>query len=276
MKRTFDIWILIFIIFLTLIGIVMIFSSSLVMASKSSFYNFDAYYFLKRQIIWLIFGSLILILAFRADWIFLRKFSLIGIIFTIILLILVLIPGVGKTVLGARRWIDLGFLSFQPSEIAKFTLIFYLADVISRKYDKFEKPTFLIIPFLILGIFCFLIEKEPDLGTVLILGGTFLGILYLGGIKKHYLLSLILSGIVLVGFRILHESYRLRRLTAFINPWKDPQDSGYHIIQSLIALGSGGIFGLGLGQSRQKFFYLPEQHTDFIFAILGEELGLIG
>lgn len=274
--RSIDYWLLIFVLALVTLGLIIVFSASSVSASSSQRFSNDVFYFFKRQFLWILIGFAGMLAAVNLDLMKARRFAFPVIILCIALLFLVLIPGIGVCVSGARRWLSLGFFSFQPSEFAKLALIFYMADIIERRKEKFKEIKGVIIPLIILGIICLLIEKEPDLGTTLVVAGTFFGLIFLSGYPVKYILGLAGAGVAVIAARILHESYRVKRMLAFINPWKDPLDTGYHTIQSLIALGSGGIFGVGLGQSRQKFFYLPEQHTDFIFAILGEELGLVG
>lgn len=275
-KGYIDWWLLIFVTSLVIIGAIMIFSASSATAQASKFCNYDAYYFFKKQLIWALIGFVGMVLAYKVDLMSARKFSVFGIIVSLILLVLVLIPGIGVCVMGARRWLVVGPLGFQPAEIAKFALVFYMADMASRQRQNLRNFSRLLPSLLILAVFCLLIEKEPDLGTTLVIAGVYVVMIFLAGVRKKYILSMVFTGIAFVVYRIFSESYRMRRITAFFDPWKDPENTGYHIIQSLIAIGSGGIFGLGLGLSRQKFFYLPEQHTDFIFAIIGEELGLIG
>jgi cell division protein FtsW len=257
-------------------GIIMVFSASSVTSSALEDCNNDALFYLKRQIIWAVIGTVVFIMASRIDLFKLSRWSLLGMFFSIILLFLVLIPGIGHATMGARRWIGFGPFQFQPAEIAKLFFVIYLADYLSRRGDRIVEFKRLIPVIAMTAIVVFLIEKEPDLGTSLVIGGTLMGMLFMSGARLEHLAILCVSGTMVVGIRILGEGYRVTRLLSFLNPWKDPQGSGYHIIQSLIALGSGGIKGLGLGQSRQKFFYLPEQYTDFIYSILGEELGIIG
>lgn len=257
------------------IGVIMVYSSSAV----SAYVNFsDSYYFLKRQLIWVSLGFLAMLFTMSLDyhvWRTLAKPIMLG---TLILLLLVLIPGVGKVVNGARRWIGFGsFGAFQPSEIAKLSMTLFCADSLSRYQDRINSFFKGLMPHLVmLAIIFGLILKEPDLGTALVIGGTVFILLFSAGAKISHLVSLGVTGIAGIIVAIIVEPYRLRRLLAFSDPWSDPLNTGYHIIQSLYAIGSGGLFGVGLGRSREKFLYLPEPHTDFIFAILAEELGFIG
>jgi len=252
----------------------MVYSSSAV----SAYVNFnDSYYFLKRQIIWVTLGIIAMLFTLNLDYHVWRKLAAPILIVTLILLILVLIPGLGKVVNGARRWLGFGSLYLQPSEIAKLSMVLFSSASLARHQEKITSFVKGLVPQLLILLLVFgLILKEPDLGTALAIGGTVFVLLFTAGAKLSHLTSLGLVGVVGIIAAIILEPYRLKRLLAFSNPWADPLDTGYHIIQSLYALGSGGLFGVGLGRSREKFLYLPEPHTDFIFAILGEELGFIG
>ena len=175
------------------------------------------------------------------------------------------------------RWIDLGFVQFQPSEFVKFALVVYLASALSNKGEKIKELYRGLAPLLgvVLAV-CFLIMKQPDLGSVLVIYGTALAMFFLSGASLIHLGVLAALSVAAILFLSVFQPYRMARLLAFLNPWSDPKGIGYHIIQSLIAVGSGGIFGMGIGLSRQKFFYIPQPHTDFIFAVVCEEIGLIG
>ena len=268
-----------FILFYTVIallsvGVIMVYSSSAV----SAYVNFnDSYYFFKRQIIWVTLGIIAMLFTLNIDYHMWRKMGVPILIVTLVLLILVLIPGLGKVVNGARRWLGFGSLYLQPSEIAKLSMVLFCSASLARHQGKITDFTKGIVPQLLILLLVFgLILKEPDLGTAMAIGGTIFVLLFTAGAKLSHLSSLGVAGVVGIVAAIFFEPYRLKRLLAFSNPWADPLDTGYHIIQSLYALGSGGLFGVGLGRSREKFLYLPEPHTDFIFAILGEELGFIG
>ena len=261
-------------VILICIGVVMIYSSSSIYAVEK--YK-DGFFFLKRHLTFLGIGLVLTLFFMSIDYRRLKQYSRPLLILALILLVLVLIPGVGREVSGARRWFRFKFLSFQPSELAGLAVIIYIADFISRKGNLIK--TFFkgfLPPMAILGLCACLIIVQPDLGSVIALGVVVLVMLFVAGVRPVYVLSLILSSLPVLYFLIFHVSYRKARILAFLNPWLDPKGTGFQIIQSQIALGSGGIFGVGLGHSKQKLFYLPAAHTDFIFSIIGEELGLLG
>lgn len=261
-------------VILICIGIVMIYSVSSIYAWEK--YK-DGFFFLKRHISFLAIGILLTFLVMSVDY---RKFRRIAkplLILSLVLLVLVLIPGIGREVSGARRWFRFKFISFQPSELASMGIIIYIADFISRKGNIINQLLRGFLPsILVLGLCALLILMQPDLGTTLAIGIVVFIMLFVAGIKVSYLLSIMLMSLPVLYLMIFSIPYRRMRILAFLNPWSDPKGSGFQIIQSQIALGSGGIFGTGLGHSRQKLFYLPAAHTDFIFSIIGEELGLLG
>ncbi|RDV82902.1 putative lipid II flippase FtsW [Ammonifex thiophilus] len=272
-KRAPDFLLFFTVLSLLSLGLVMVLSSS---EYAALVYYGDGLYFFKRQLLHACLGLAALFFFLRYDyWQFRRlTFPLLGLSF--IFLILVLIPGVGDTSHGAQRWISIGSFSFQPAEIVKFGLLLFVADGLSRRGAEVRKFKALL-PYLgVTGLAALLILLEPDLGTALALAGTVFVLLFCAGVPLSTLGLLGLAGLACVGLAIKLEPYRLKRLFAFLDPWKDPLGAGFHIIQSLYAIGSGGLFGLGLGQGKQKLLYLPEQHTDFIFAVIGEELGFIG
>jgi len=252
----------------------MIYSSSSIYAWEK--YK-DGFFFLKRHLIFMLIGALCTFIFMAVDYRKLRHIAKPLLFLSLILLVLVLIPGIGREVSGARRWFRFKMISFQPSELANLAIIIYIADFVARKGNLIK--TFLkgfLPPVCIFGIFAILILLQPDLGTTVALGFVVLVMLFISGVRPAYILSLILSGLPMLYFLIFSVPYRRARVMSFINPWLDPKGSGFQIIQSQIALGSGGIFGVGLGHSKQKLFYLPAAHTDFIFSIIGEELGLLG
>jgi cell division protein FtsW len=259
---------------LTATGIVMVFSASSAVA-YTQFH--DPTYYLKRELLWAVVGAGALVLAMRFDYTKLRAIApwLLGL--AIVLLAVVLIPSLGSVEGGARRWLSVGVLTFEPSEFAKLALVLYLARLMSARPEGAASFTRVGFPAIFWVGVCFaLVMRQPDLGTASLYVLTAFVMLFAGGARlTHLAIEAAVAIPALLGF-IYASPYRRDRFLAFLHPWKDPQGTGYHIIQSLYALGSGGLFGLGLGQSRQKFGYLPAQHTDFIFSIIGEELGFVG
>jgi len=191
-------------------------------------------------------------------------------------LILVFIPHIGVENYGAKRWINLAGFSFQPSELAKFSLVLFCASFLSENYNKVKKFKTLLPVLLVGGTFCLLVILEPNMSVTMCLGLTLIAMLFLGGISKKHFLCLALPAILLVPALIIAEPYRIKRLMAFIDPWANPKGEGFQLIQSLYALGNGGLFGVGLCNSRQKYLFLPFSESDFIFSIIGEELGFFG
>lgn len=256
------------------IGVVMIYSASAIYALK--FFN-DSAYFLKRHLIYLCIGVAAALIIMATNYRILQKYAKPLMIFSLLLLILVLFPSLGKEAGGARRWIDLGVVTFQPSVFVQLCIVLYAADFISRKKRNVKKPISEFMPFfIILVLSSLLILLQPDLGTTVVIAAVSGIMLFYAGIPMTYFVSLLLISIPLLYLAIFSVPYRRLRMISFLNPWADPQGSGFQLIQSQIALGSGGIFGLGLGQSKQKLFYLPAAHTDFIFSIIGEETGILG
>jgi len=261
-------------VILICIGIVMIYSSSSIYAWER--YE-DSFFFLKRHMVFLVIGAFLTFLVMSVDYRRFRRFAKPFLLLSLLLLVLVLIPGIGREVSGARRWFRFKFISFQPSELANMAIIVYIADFVTRKGNVIKE--FLrgfLPPVVILGLAALLILMQPDLGTTLAIGIVVFIMLFVSGVGITYLFSTILAGLPLLYLLIFSVPYRKMRILAFLNPWLDSKGTGFQIIQSQLALGSGGIFGVGLGHSRQKLFYLPAAHTDFIFSIIGEELGLLG
>lgn len=273
-NKSFDFPLLIIVLILMIVGLIMIMSASSIRAYND---HGKAHYFFQRQLLFSLAGLLGMYILSRVDYHYYYKLSKIIIIIGFFLLVLVLFPGIGRSAGGARRWIPLGFFDLQPSELAKLSIIIYISSFISRKRESIKEFKQGILPVLIVvSIFSILIIQQPDMGTsVNIVGIAFL-LLLIGGMKFKHFVFISTSGSLVGLYYIYSAAYRLNRVKTFLDPWKDPRGSGYHIIQSLLALGSGGLTGIGPGNSRQKFLYLPEPGTDFIFAILGEEFGLIG
>ena len=264
------------IVFILLIfGLIMISSAGVI---YSSVRFGDGYHLFKRHFLYgIVIGLPCMYLVSNINYKIWQKIALPLFVGTLALLGLVLISGIGVSYHGASRWIDFGPISFQPTEIAKISIIVYLAAWLKGKGSKIVEPKEGLIPFLmILGLTSFLIISQPDIGTLGVIVMISLVMFYVSGAPIKYILGIILGGMATVALLIKLEPYRMNRLTAFLDPSIDPQGISYQINQALLAVGSGGIFGLGLGHSRQKFNYLPEPVGDSIFAIISEELGLLG
>ncbi len=267
-----DLFFLFAVTVLVCVGILMVFSSSMVESLKAG----DALYYMKRQLVFVLAGFALMFAGYKIDYHIYRRYSPWMLSAAFVMLIAVFLPFLGRSAGGAARWIDIG-IAFQPSEIVKFCLIVYLASIFAGKPDGIRNFKLDILgPMAVVIAACALLIKQPDMGTALVILATFLAMIFIAGARLRHIGAMIAACGVGVAAASIISPYRFRRLLAFTNPWADPKGIGYHIIQSLIAVGSGGIFGLGIGMSRQKYMYLPEQYTDFIFAILCEELGLIG
>jgi len=256
------------------IGLVMIFSASSATAYSE---HHDVTYYAKRQFVWLAVGLACAYVAYRIPYHKLKRAAPYLLLGSILTLVLVLVPHVGFVVNGARRWLGVSALSFQPSEFAKLALVIYLAAKLSNYGDRIRSLGSGLFPLCIpVVITSVLVLKEPDMGTASLLVMIAFAMFFAAGARIAHLVGIALATLPPVVAVVLASPYQRARIFAFLNPWRDAQNTGFHIVQSLLALGSGGLFGVGLGASRAKFFYLPEQYTDFIFSILGEELGLIG
>ncbi|MGQ0556009.1 MAG: putative lipid II flippase FtsW [Nitrospiraceae bacterium] len=259
---------------LAVVGVIMVFSASAPMA-EIKFH--DAGYFLKRQLVWLCAGLLLMHVVSRTDYSLWRTIPIPLLALTAVLLLLVLIPDLVTVTKGARRWFHIGSISLQPAELTKFVLIMYVAAYISTKQDQladFARGS--LPPLIILGVLSALILLEPDLGTVVLMSVVVMTLLFLSGARLKHLAFVSLGLVPVVAALLYGSSYRWHRILEFWRGTSNPSGPGYQVMQSLIAFGSGGTFGVGLGNGQQKLFYLPEPHTDFIFAVIGEELGLIG
>ncbi len=273
-RRPPDYAIIICVATLLAIGLVMVFSSS----SVRAYVDFgDPYHYLKRQVAWVILGLLAMFAAMKIEYTDVRRFARPIFFLALATLVLVLIPGIGRSAGGGRRWLGSAALGVQPSELMKLAIVIYMSWALTRVPGKVKDFVSGILPYVILlGLIFALVLAQPDLGTAVAIAGTVVVMLFVAGARLGHLAGLAVAATPLLVFAVLGEEYRRRRLLAFLDPFADPQGSGFQTIQALYALGSGGLFGLGLGRSRQKFFYLPAEHTDFIFAILGEELGFVG
>src|SRR5712692_4932005 len=269
-----DMWLFGAVVLLLSAGIVMVYSASAIVAADRFQ---DPYLFLKKQLVWALLGAGCLLAALRIDYRRLERLGWPILLAAGVLLVLVLVPPLAQPINGTRRWLRLGPVSFQPAELAKLALVIYLAGYFTRTREGIEDVRRgLLQPLVIAAALAGLILIQPDLGNCLTLVAVTFALLYLAGSPVRYLGFVTAAALPFVALSIWLAPYRLRRITTFIDPWSDPRGSGFQIIQSWLALGSGGLFGRGIGESKQKLFYLPEAHTDFIFAVIGEELGFVG
>lgn len=270
-KTGFDFGFLIAVVILLALGLLMVFSSSYPYA----YYSLgDGLYFIKRQLIWAALGTVAMVFTANFDYRNYKKLAFPILVVSIILLIAVLVIGI--EINGAKRWLGVGSLTIQPSEVAKLALIIYFAASLAQTKDKIKEFKYLVRYWLMIGVFMGLLLLEPHFSVCLIIGFTLVIMLLVAGAKFRYFAMLAVP-VIPVGVAIaILEPYRLKRLTTFVDPFSDALGAGWQIIQSLYAIGSGGLFGLGFGNSRQKFLYVSEPQNDFIFSILCEELGLVG
>ncbi|TCZ75531.1 stage V sporulation protein E [Paenibacillus albiflavus] len=269
-----DVWIIVTTLLILTIGIIMVYSASAVLA----FHEYgDWYYYLKRQLLFAALGIGAMFVTMNADYYIWKKYANLILIVCFALLVIVLIPGVGVIRGGARSWLGIGSFGIQPSEFMKMGIIIFLAKMLSNEQMRMEHFTKGLLPPLgFIGIAFGLIMLQPDLGTGTVLVGASILMIFVAGARLLHLSYFVIAGVLGFIGLILMNTERLDRITAFLDPWKDPLGSGYQAIQSLYAIGPGGLVGLGLGMSRQKYNYLPEPQTDFIFSIISEELGFIG
>ncbi|MCR6544479.1 stage V sporulation protein E [Dehalobacterium formicoaceticum] len=280
-KKSPDFLIFLSVLLLLGIGIIMVFSSSQYVAYYQTYdpglKTGDAFVFLRRQLFNALLGIIAMVFVMKINYQKLKIFAKPGIIISFILLAVILIKGVGIEINGATRWLGVGPFQIQPSEIFKLALVLFLAKYLSERQHLMKSfKEGLLLPLALMGGACLLIMKQPDLGTAMTIAGTTIVMLWAAGARKSHLAMLVAAGLVLVVAAIVLEPYRMARIFAFLDPWQDPQDTGFQTVQSLLAIGSGGLAGVGLGYGRAKMFYLPERHTDFIFAVIAEELGFIG
>ncbi len=273
-KNSYDIVLLLITFALMGIGLVMLYSSSSIIAQQRFG---DSMHFVKRQILFVLLGLAVLIISKNLPYVLYRRFvyAIVGI--SLLSLIIVLLPQVGHRVGGARRWLRFGPISMQPAEFAKLALIIYISYSLAKKKERVREFCVGYVPHLVVSaLFIGLIVMQPDLGTAVTFAVLAFLLLFAAGVRLRYLMATGLVLIPLLALAIARKGYRWERLLAFLNPWRDPSDTSFQLLHSLLALGSGGPLGVGLGFGRQKLFYLPEPHTDFILAVIGEETGLVG
>ena len=259
---------------LNLLGLAMVLSAS----SVSSLYEgTDTWFHFRRQGTWIGLGTIALLIARAVDYQALRKLIPAALVATVLALLVVKVPGFGVEAKGATRWIAVGPITFQPTELLKLTMVLYTADLLARRESHLDRPARTLLPVLAVFGFCgMLVMAQPDLGSLIVVGGITMAVLFAGGVQLAPLFSTMVVGGALAMTLAMTEGYRRNRLLAFLDPWEDPLNTGYQTIQSLVGVASGGVTGVGLGEGRAKWGYLPEAHTDFIYAVVGEEMGFIG
>lgn len=274
-KGQIDFYFLIVVFALLAFGLMMVMSASSESARNASYTGGDAYYFIKRQLIWAVLSVAAMFFCSRFDYHKLTKWS--GAIIILAFILLIMVPVAGTEVNGGQRWLRLGPVQFQPSEIAKIALIIYLASSLSKNKKYLETVSRGLLPNLIvIGVTAALLIIQPHFSATIIIVAVGVIMLFVGGVNWKHLLALAAPVVAAGVMIVMTSSYRRARVFSFLDPFADPLGDGYQVIQSLYAIGSGGLFGVGLGQSRQKFLYIPEPQNDFIFSILCEELGFVG
>jgi len=259
---------------LSIFGLLMIYSSSAVLGLQK--YG-DGLYYVKKQAIFLGLGWVLYFVMAQVPWVRLMRLRMLALGAAVLALVAVLIPGVGMSAGGAQRWINLGFGQFQPAELAKLLFVFFMAATLTIRADRLESFNKGFLPLLIITtFFMFLLILQPDFGSAMSILALSLALWFIGQVPLAYLGGLFIMALPAVVALIFGAGYRAKRVITFLDPWADPQGNGFQVIQSFVAFYSGGWTGLGLGNSQQKLFYLPEAHTDFIFSVLGEELGVVG
>jgi cell division protein FtsW len=269
-----DILILVITLILVTVGTAMIYSSSSIMAMEKFK---DAQYFLKKQVFFVLIGMAAMVLLTKLDYHLLKKWAYPGVVLSIILLLLIFVPHLGIRAGGARRWLNLVFFSFQVTELVKICIVLFLAHFLSRKINYLKSfSRGVLAPLLITFVLIALIALQPDFGSAVIIAMIFMMVLFLAGCSVKHLAGLTALLVPVAVWMVMFKSYRVDRLKVFLNPWSDPANKGFQIIQSLLSFGSGGAFGVGIGDGMQKLFYLPEPHTDFILSVIAEESGFVG
>ncbi len=257
-------------------GLLMVLSASSPIAYASSATNHDSFFYFKKQLMWAVLGSIGMFVTANYDYRKLQKWAFPALCLSAMLLLLVLVPGIGRKINDARRWIYIGPINFQPSEVAKITMIVFFSYSLSKNYKELKNLGVFLLYIGIIGIMAVIIMMEPHFSCTMLIVATSVIIMFVAGAKIKHFLLLGLPVVPVLVLVVIKSPYRLARVLSFMDPFKDIQGSGWQVVQSLYAIGSGGIFGAGLGQSRQKYLNIPEPQNDFIFAILAEEFGLLG
>jgi cell division protein FtsW len=273
--RTYDRFLLFTMLLLLSFGALMIYSSTSIITPLLAKKNITQFYYFKRHLFTMVMGGIVMLVAYSIKPSLYKKAAVPALVFSFFLLVLVFFPYIGVSAGGARRWIRLWPTTFQPSELVKLAMVIFLAKYMSSPGYDTERFSSFIKPLLVMVAFQLVFLKQPDFGSTMSLAFITFAMLFISGMRLRYIASVLVLALPVV-YKLAMEPYRLRRITSFLDPWKDPLGSGFQLVQSFIALGSGGVTGLGLGESRQKLSFLPASHTDFIFCLVGEELGLIG
>jgi cell division protein FtsW len=270
----YDKWFILAVTAILFFGLMMMTSASIVLSDKQ--YH-QPFYFLFKQLVYLTAGIAIGSIILRFELNYWEQYGGYLLVLVLLLLSLVIIPGIGHSVNGSYRWLGIGPLGFQVSELAKFAMVVYIAGYLVRRNKEIQQHlSGFLKPMGIVATVALLLLREPDFGATVVVTATTLGLMFLAGMRMRYFSALLSVAIGLLAVIAISAPYRLARLTGFMDPWSRPFDTGYQLTQSLIAFGRGGWWGIGLGKSIQKMFYLPEAHTDFLFAVIAEELGLVG
>jgi len=273
-RGSYDLWLLVALVGLASMGVVMVTSSSIAVADSQ---HFGAFYFLKKHLVFLGIGLVFAALAARTELKLLEKFAFPLLALAFVMLLAVFVPHFGMRINGARRWLNLLVTTFQPVEAVKLILVIYVASYLVRHRESVENRFMgLFKPLLVAGLIVLLLLAQPDFGSATLVISVTIAMVWLGGARPLFLFGMGLPLMPLLYIAATGESYRMKRLTSFMDPWKDPFNDGFQLTQSLMAIGRGEWTGVGLGSSVLKLSYLPEAHTDFIFAVIGEELGLAG
>ena len=271
-----DIQFLVAVYILLAFGLIMVLSASSPIAFASEATNHDSFFYFKKQLLWAILGSIAMFITANYDYNKLKKWAFPVLCLTVLLLLLVLVPGIGRKINDARRWIYIGPINFQPSEVAKIAMIVFFSYSLSKNYEELKNFSVFMMYIAIIGVVALIIMMEPHFSCTMLIVATCVMLMFVAGAKIKNFAVLCLPVLMVLILVVAKSPYRLARVLTFLDPFQDIQGSGWQIVQSLYAIGSGGIFGAGLGQSRQKYLNIPEPQNDFIFSILAEEFGLLG
>jgi cell division protein FtsW len=273
--KAVDRLLLLIMLLLLAFGSLMIYSSTSVITPLLAKKKITEFYYFKRHLFTVLLGGTAMLFTYRLNPSSLKKYAVPLLVFSLVLLLLVFVPHIGITAGGARRWIRLWPTTFQPSELVKLAMVIFMAKYLSMQEYSTESFISFVKPLGVMVLFQVVFLRQPDFGSTMSLAFLTFALIFISGMRLRYIGSVLLLAVPVI-IKLVMEPYRLRRITSFLDPWKDPLGSGFQLVQSFISLGSGGLTGLGLGESKQKLSFLPASHTDFIFCLVGEELGLIG